>query len=78
MKGLTISRLQCIDPHDRRDAIANSFERARSRKATMGMGDKANVGKVFPFDEVGDVRYVRIEIYVFAQEVRAIRQSRQC
>jgi hypothetical protein len=31
------------------------------------MGHKANVGEVFPFDEIDNVRCVRVEIYVLVQ-----------
>src|SRR5260370_4232829 len=39
------------------------------------MGDKANVGAVLPFHDIRDVSYVRVKIYVLAQEMRAICQS---
>src|SRR5258708_37199062 len=39
------------------------------------MGDKANVGEVFPFHDIRDCSYVGVKIYVLAQEVRAICQS---
>jgi hypothetical protein len=36
------------------------------------MGDKANVCEVFPFDGIGDVCYVRVEIY-FPNEQQFLR-----
>jgi hypothetical protein len=35
---------------------------------------RGNVGEVFPFHQIGDVRYVRIEIDILAQEMRAVSQ----
>lgn len=42
------------------------------------MGNEANVCEVFPFYQICDVCDVRVEIYVFAEEMRAFCQSRKC
>jgi hypothetical protein len=41
------------------------------------MGDKANVGQIFPFQEIGYVRDVSIEVDVLAQEMRSVCQPGQ-
>jgi hypothetical protein len=66
-------KLQCINPNDGRDTVSDAFERAGCR-ITVRPCNKANVGEVFPFHQIGDVRYVRIEIDILAQEMRAVSQ----
>src|SRR5436190_23056533 len=41
------------------------------------MGNQANIGEGFPFDRICDVGDVRVEIYLFAEEMRAFCQSRE-
>src|SRR5262249_27260284 len=67
-----------IDPDDGGDAIADAFERTRRREASIGMGDEANVGEVFPLHQVAHVRYVRVEIGVLAEQMRAITEPGKC
>ncbi len=75
--ALAVFRLECVEPDDGRDAVADLLERARARPAAIGMHHQAHVLEVFPFEDVDDIGDVGVEVDVLAHEMRALADARQ-
>src|SRR6185295_15236764 len=64
---LAVLRLEGVEPHQRGNALADRFERARGRPAAIGMRDQANASQILPFEHVDDVGDVGVEVDVLVE-----------
>src|SRR5215813_11132732 len=73
--ALAVFRLECVEPHNRGNAIEHLLDGARAGPTAIGMDDQTNVVEVFPFDHVDDVGDVSDEDDILAHEVRALADA---